>query len=113
MPLSFTKVCVYERPHYEHLVSSHPWLNQSLNQSRSMVFAYRKSSIKPPGVNLISDLPEKGLLERGDLFIKSTYKDIFDSFSVLFISFCPMLCGINIKYYGTNASIYSFYPKPY
>ena len=48
---------------------------------------YLKSSIKPPGAYLITDLPwglkERGLIREGGLFTKSNDKDIFDSFSVL------------------------------
>ena len=46
-----------------------------------------KALLSPPGAHLISDLPEgepnreRGLLERGDLFTKSSDKDIFGSFS--------------------------------
>ena len=47
-------------------------------------FPYRKSSVKPPEGLLISDLTEGGGLNReGGLFIKSSDKDIFGSFSVL------------------------------
>ena len=52
---------------------------------------------------LTSDLPEGGLIERGlireeGLFTKSNDKDIFGSFSVLYLIFC----GINIQFCGSN-----------
>ena len=66
---------------------SYPRVSQVLTQENK---EYRICSIKPPspGAYLISNLPEGGLIERGliregGLFIKSSDKDIFGSFSVL------------------------------
>ena len=80
-----------------------PWV-----QGNKMLI-YRKSSIKPPGDYLISDLLEGGLIE-GGLFTKSSDKDIFGSFSVLSSHILRNQHTIlRLKYINSI----QFYPKPY
>ena len=65
----------------------------------SPVLTYFNSSIKPPGAYLISDLLERGLMERGAY----SQNQVVRTYLVASQFFYPILyCGINIQFYGST-----------
>ena len=67
-------------------------------------YVYQKSSIKPPGAHLISDLPERGLDREGSFTRQGAYSQnqVTRIYLVAFQFFYPIFYRINTQSYGSK-----------